>query len=128
MWPGHDVGHLSTEAVAALVDGELGRGAEDRAKAHLVHCSECREEVRIQRQAAARVRQAGGLAEVRAPGSLLDRLTGIPASCLGTDGGDLPGQGSVGVDGCRRPETLGDRLSTSVRRVLRVSHSGRDRR
>lgn len=133
MWPGSDVGHLTTEAVAALVDGELSRGAEDRAKAHLVHCGECREEVRVQRQAAARMRsQAGTLSEVHAPGSLLERLTGIPSSCAGTGSGDgdghSDGHDSVGVDGCRRPEKFGDRLSTSVRRMLRVSQTGRGRR
>lgn len=130
MWQGRDVGHLSTEAVAALVDGELSRGAEDRAKSHLVHCGECRAEVRAQRQAADRVRRSGGLDEVHAPGALLARLTGIPASCRdATDTAEeLPGAGTVGVDGCRRPETLGDRLSTTVRRALRVSHTGRGRR
>lgn len=128
MWPGLDVGHLTTEAVAALVDGELTRGAEDRAKAHLVHCGECRDEVRTQRQARERLRQqAGTLEEVRAPGSLLERLTGIPMSC-GGDNSELPECRSLGMDGCRRPETLGDKLSTSVRRVLRVSHTGWGRR
>lgn len=130
MWAASDVGHLTTEAVAALVDGELGRGAEDRAKSHLVHCEECREEVRNQRVARARLRrEAGTLEDVHAPGSLLARLTGIPASCL--DEGENTqsvDRGSVGMDGCRRPETLGDMLSTSVRRVLRVSHSGRSQR
>jgi hypothetical protein len=131
MWPGNDVGHLTTEAVAALVDGELSRGAESRAKVHLVHCSDCREEVRAQRQAAARMRdQAGTMSEVHAPGSLLDRLTGIPTSCgeqvAASD--DLDGHDAMGVDGCRRPESLGDRLSTSVRRMLRVSQTGRGRR
>ncbi|WP_245557330.1 anti-sigma factor [Corynebacterium terpenotabidum] len=122
---------MTTETVAALVDGELSCGAEDRAKIHLSRCRECREEVRIQRQAADRIRrQAGTMDEVRAPGSLLDRLVGIPASCAGTDGTEHPESGypSVGVDGCRRPETLGDRLSASVRRALRVSHQERGRR
>ncbi|WP_297008578.1 zf-HC2 domain-containing protein [uncultured Corynebacterium sp.] len=131
MWPGSDVGHLTTEAIAALVDGELARGAEDRAKAHLVHCGECREEVRVQRQASARMRsQAGTMSEVHAPGPLLERLTGIPASCRDGDAasGEADGHGSVGVDGCRRPESLGDRVSTSVRRLLRVSQTGRGRR
>ena len=124
MWPGNDVGHLTTEAVAALVDGELSTGAESRAKVHLVHCSDCREEVRAQRQAAARMRdQAGTMSEVHAPGALLDRLTGIPASCGEPDDHD-----GVGVDGRRRPESLGARLSTSVRRMLRVSQTGRGQR
>ncbi|WP_066583190.1 anti-sigma factor family protein [Corynebacterium provencense] len=127
MWHGRDVGHLSTEAVAALVDGELSRVAEDRAKAHLVHCGECRSEVRAQRQAVDRMRRAGALQEVHAPGSLLARLTGIPASC-GDSPDEPPGESTVGVDGCRRPETFGDRLSTTVRRALRVSHTGRGRR
>lgn len=127
MWQGHEVGHLSTEAVAALVDGELSSGATDRAKGHLVHCADCRAEVRAQRQAADRVRRSGGLDGVHVPGALLARLTGIPSSC-GDLTEDLPGTGTVGVDGCRRPETLGDRLSTAVRRALRVSHTGRGQR
>lgn len=130
MWQVRDVGHLTTEAVAAFVDGELSSGAADRAKLHLVHCSECREEVRHQRQAAERVRTARSLGQVRAPGPLLERLSGIPATCSDpetTDGGETD-HGTVGVDGCRRPETLGDRLSMTVRRALRVSHTDRDRR
>ena len=131
MWPGNDVGHLTTEAVAALVDGELSAGAESRAKVHLVHCSDCREEVRAQRQAAARMRdQAGTMSGVHAPGALLDRLTGIPASCGERDAasGDADDHDGVGLDGRRRPESLGARLSTSVRRMLRVSQTGRGRR
>ena len=39
------VEHLSLEAVAAFVDGELTPLAMHRARVHLVHCEECRAEV-----------------------------------------------------------------------------------
>ena len=52
------VEHLSAAAVTALVDNELSARAEHRAKVHLVHCDECRDEVRRQRQAAEALRHA----------------------------------------------------------------------
>lgn len=45
------VEHLSLEAVAAFVDGELTPLAMHRARVHLVHCEECRAEVAQQRRA-----------------------------------------------------------------------------
>ena len=79
-FPGElSVDHLSTEAIAALVDGELSRRAEHRAKIHLVHCESCRAEVRAQRSAAHRLREH--------------------------------------VDGCRRPETLVDRVDLLLRKL-----------
>uniref|UniRef100_UPI0021751E9C anti-sigma factor family protein n=1 Tax=Corynebacterium diphtheriae TaxID=1717 RepID=UPI0021751E9C len=43
------VEHLNPEAVAAFVDNELSPAAAHRAKIHLVHCPECREEIHRQR-------------------------------------------------------------------------------
>ena len=42
--------HLSTEAVAAYVDGELGERPYDRATRHLAECSECAAQVVAQGQ------------------------------------------------------------------------------
>lgn len=122
------VGHLTPEVIAALVDGELSRGAEDRAKVHLVSCAECRAEVRDQRQAAQRVRGAAesALGGIHAPGGLRDRLAGIPEACAGSGGGDgdtmdTPEDDRVGVDGRRRPVSLLGKVSGMVRRSLRRS-------
>lgn len=55
---GGDVGHLTTEAVAAYVDGELSTGSHMRAGAHLSRCPGCRGAVAAQRDARAALRQA----------------------------------------------------------------------
>ena len=52
--------HLGADA-AALVDGELGDAARERALAHLTGCAACREEVEAQRRFKARLRDLGGL-------------------------------------------------------------------
>ena len=81
------VEHLSTEAVAAFVDGELSPGATHRAKVHLVHCAECRNEVAVQRRAAAALRQAHQAdAALCAPTSLVARLTSIAEEPSTMDG------------------------------------------
>jgi hypothetical protein len=67
--------HLAGEAVAALIDGELGRGAHQRALDHLAQCEECRTAVHLQRQAKAALVGA----EIPAvPGDLLCRLRSVP--------------------------------------------------
>lgn len=109
---GLSVDHLSPEAVAALVDGELSTKAEHRAKVHLVHCNDCRDEVRRQREAAERLRDDCGL---KASGSLIERLTRIPAEMQ-----PRPAKTSrFGVDGCRRPETIIDGVDLMLRRFQR---------
>lgn len=124
------VGHLTPEVVAALVDGELGRGAEHRAKVHLVHCQECRNEVRAQRQAAERLRSSDHLDGVHISGNLMDRLTQIPTvvseddTCSGAAKGEPTGHDPVGPDGYRRPETFTGRMAAAARRVQRKSGSG----
>jgi hypothetical protein len=67
--------HLAGEAVAALIDGELGRGAHQRALDHLAYCEECRTAVHLQRQAKAALVGAGVPA---VPGDLLCRLRSVP--------------------------------------------------
>ncbi|MGO1948223.1 MAG: anti-sigma factor [Mycobacteriaceae bacterium] len=122
-----DVGHLTPEVVAALVDGELGKGAEHRARIHLVHCEECRTEVRAQRQAAERLRGSDPLDGIHVSGSLLDRLTQIPTVC-----GDNAEQaedepGDVGPDGRRRPATLSGRMAAAARRVQRMGSAAQSK-
>ncbi len=67
--------HLSTEAVAAYVDGELPMAAFQRADEHLIRCPQCRAEVDAQRAASTRLRQSG---EITIPASLLGQLSRIP--------------------------------------------------
>jgi len=104
------VDHLSTEAIAALVDGELSRRAEHRAKIRLVHCETCRAEVRAQRSASNRMREH--TSDVHTPGGLMEKLQRIPEECREDD---APHRFSV--DGCRRPETLVDRLDLLLRKM-----------
>jgi anti-sigma factor RsiW len=67
--------HLSTEAVAAFVDGELRMTAHLRAAHHLSLCPECALEVDAQRQARTALRDA---CPVAMPSSLLGLLSQIP--------------------------------------------------
>ena len=67
--------HLSIEAVAAFVDGELRMTAHLRAAHHLSLCQECATEVEAQRQARAALRDSGSIA---IPTSLLGLLSQIP--------------------------------------------------
>ena len=50
--------HLSTEAIAAFVDGELRMNAHLRAAHHLSLCAQCAAEVDAQRQARAALRDS----------------------------------------------------------------------
>ncbi|WP_156802463.1 anti-sigma factor family protein [Corynebacterium lubricantis] len=71
------VEHLSPEAIAAFVDGELSDGALHRARVHVVHCRECRDEVHTQRHASEAVRGSNLEECVRAPRNLVARLSQI---------------------------------------------------
>ncbi|SKO57619.1 RNA polymerase sigma-70 factor [Mycobacteroides abscessus subsp. bolletii] len=51
--------HLSTEAIAAFVDGELRMSAHLRAAHHLSMCAECALEIDAQRQARTALRDSG---------------------------------------------------------------------
>ena len=67
--------HLSTEAVAAFVDGELRMTAHLRAAHHLSLCPQCATEVEAQRQARSALRDSCPIA---VPSSLLGMLSQIP--------------------------------------------------
>ena len=67
--------HLSTEAVAAFVDGELRMTAHLRAAHHLSLCPQCAAEVDAQRQARSALRDSRPIA---IPNSLLGLLSQIP--------------------------------------------------
>jgi hypothetical protein len=67
--------HLSIEAVAAFVDGELRMTAHLRAAHHLSLCPECATEVEAQRQARAALRDSGSIV---VPTGLLGLLSQIP--------------------------------------------------
>ncbi|BBY14701.1 anti-sigma E factor RseA [Mycolicibacterium litorale] len=67
--------HLSIEAVAAFVDGELRMGAHLRAASHLSMCPQCAAEVDAQSQARAALRDSQPIA---IPNSLLGMLSQIP--------------------------------------------------
>jgi hypothetical protein len=67
--------HLSTEAIAAFVDGELRMNAHLRAAHHLSLCPQCATEVEAQRQARAALRDS---CPIVIPSSLLGLLSQIP--------------------------------------------------
>ncbi|MCG5430776.1 RNA polymerase subunit sigma-70 [Mycobacterium sp. MYCO198283] len=79
--------HLSTEAVAAFVDGELRMSAHLRAAHHLSICPDCAAEVDAQRQARAALRDSSPVA---VPSSLLGLLSQIPHQPL-PEPDDVPG-------------------------------------
>jgi hypothetical protein len=67
--------HLSTEAVAAFVDGELRMTAHLRAAHHMSLCPQCAAEVEAQRQARSALRDSRPIA---IPTALLGQLSQIP--------------------------------------------------
>lgn len=69
------VDHLSAEAIAAYVDGELPMKAHLRASSHLTACAQCRTEVDAQGQARAALRDCR---PVTMPSSLMGLLAQIP--------------------------------------------------
>jgi hypothetical protein len=69
--------HLSTEAIAAFVDGELRMNAHLRAAHHISLCPECAKEVEDQRRARAALRDSH---PIRIPSTLLGLLSQIPHS------------------------------------------------
>jgi anti-sigma factor RsiW len=71
--------HLSTEAVAAFVDGELRMTAHLRAAHHLSLCPECATEVDAQRQARTALRDS---CPIVIPSALLGMLSQIPDHAL----------------------------------------------
>jgi hypothetical protein len=69
--------HLSTEAVAAFVDGELRMKAHLRAGHHLSLCHQCAAEVEAQGQARTALRDSR---PVSMPSTLMGLLSQIPQS------------------------------------------------
>lgn len=67
--------HLSTEAVAAFVDGELPMNAHLRAAHHLSLCADCTAEIDDQSRARAALRDSQ---PISVPGPLLGALSQIP--------------------------------------------------
>ncbi len=67
--------HLSIEAIAAFVDGELRMNAHLRAAHHISLCSECAAEVDGHRRARAALRDSR---PIRIPSTLLGLLSQIP--------------------------------------------------
>ena len=71
------IDHLSAEAVAAYVDGELPMKAHLRAGHHLTLCPQCAAEVDAQGQARAALRDSR---PISMPNSLMNLLSQIPQS------------------------------------------------
>ena len=69
--------HLSVEAIAAFVDGELRMNAHLRAAHHLSLCPQCAAEVEDQSRARAALRDSQ---PIRIPSALLGMLADIPHS------------------------------------------------
>lgn len=67
--------HLSVEAIAAFVDGELRMNAHLRAAHHLSLCAQCAAEVDDQSRARAALRDSR---PIRIPSALLGMLADIP--------------------------------------------------
>ncbi|MEM6105627.1 anti-sigma E factor RseA [Mycobacterium sp. 050272] len=67
--------HLSVEAIAAFVDGELRMNAHLRAAHHLSLCPQCASEVDDQSRARAALRDSH---PIRIPSTLLGMLSEIP--------------------------------------------------
>lgn len=89
--------HLSIEAVAAYVDGELPMKAYLRAGSHLSQCQQCAAEVDAQGQARAALRDSR---PVTMPSALMGLLSQIPQSSPqepdeGGPDGDQPDDGTL---------------------------------
>ena len=90
--------HLSTEAIAAFVDGELKMTAHLRAAHHLSLCPQCAAEVEAQSQARAALRDS---CPIVIPTSLLGMLSQIPHDAPSAASGDATDQQLA--DGTTRP-------------------------
>ncbi|OFJ52063.1 anti-sigma E factor RseA [Mycolicibacterium grossiae] len=77
--------HLSTEAIAAFVDGELSMKGHLRAAGHMSQCAECAAAVDAQGQARTALRESRPIA---VPTSLLGALSQIPHHSLAEPGVD----------------------------------------
>ena len=91
--------HLSSEAVAAYVDGELPMKAHLRAGGHLSLCPQCAAEVEAQSQARAVLRESR---PVTMPSTLMGMLSQIPQSAPDEPVLPLDGQQGRGAPRGRR--------------------------
>ena len=110
------VEHLSAEAVACYVDGELSPKALNRARRHLLHCSICRRDVREQLEASQTLKGLTGANEgVHVPRSLVSKLANLSSeSCTeGPKAGDI-----------LHPESLRGRLEP-IYWTIRRTHTDR---
>jgi hypothetical protein len=82
--------HLSIEAIAAFVDGELRMNAHLRAAHHISLCPECAAEVDGHRRARAALRDSR---PIRIPSTLLGMLSEIP-NCPPDDDADRANGGA----------------------------------
>jgi hypothetical protein len=92
--------HLSTEAIAAFVDGELRMNAHLRAAHHISLCPECAAEVEGHRRARAALRDSR---PIRIPSTLLGLLSQIPDGPREDDAGQA-GSGPWGNPSAQRGE------------------------
>ncbi|GAB3305229.1 hypothetical protein EK0264_04575 [Epidermidibacterium keratini] len=88
--------HLSTEAVAAYVDGELAPVPHERAERHIHECMECAYAVGVQFQCKQSLRSSES-DDVSVPQTLMQRLGNIPFSAELDERDRLTGRG-IGVD------------------------------
>lgn len=98
--------HLSVEAIAAYVDGELRMNAHVRATHHLSLCPECADEVRAQQQTREALRESW---PVNMPSSLFSSLSQIPNAPL------IPPDDAPGIS----EQALGDQLGEDTDRDRR---------
>ncbi|MGH3561937.1 MAG: anti-sigma E factor RseA [Mycobacterium sp.] len=91
--------HLSSEAIAAFVDGELRMNAHLRAAHHLSLCAECATEVEYQNRARSALRDSH---PIRIPSTLLGMLSQIPDAPMDEPTTPLPGQFADGEPQDRR--------------------------
>jgi hypothetical protein len=90
--------HLSIEAIAAFVDGELRMNAHLRAAHHISLCPDCAAEVDGHRRARAALRDSH---PIRIPSTLLGLLSQIP-HCPPEDDRGAQQNGQWGPPGARR--------------------------
>ena len=86
--------HLSIEAAAAYVDGQLPAAGQARADAHLARCELCRQEVDDQREARRVLRGSG---PIQMPRELLERLRSLEGTP--DPAGPPPRVFPAGIDG-----------------------------
>ena len=91
--------HLSSEAIAAFVDGELRMTAHLRAAHHLSLCQQCASEVEAQGQARTALRDS---CPIDIPSTLFGLLSKIPDSTPGEPVAPPPGFADQVADGTAR--------------------------